>query len=798
MPQQQAIFTEDHPVRIDLERRFGIQFVRFLGRGGFNEAWHVIRDDAPLALKISIEPLDVGSDGADNAELEIAKTPGINQHPFIVKYFGRLSSRHLVTQWELGGESLREVVERAVAEGRTGLTWTELLHDRSNPPGYMLQVAKALDDFAALGHHHRDIKPANLILFGPYVKLADLGLAKRATLSTQRTIHVVGTLGYRPPEAERGQWTATSDLYSAAASYVRLRTGHEPFGPPDDPHEIVQRQRAGDPIVDGLEDFEIGPVRHGLAPDPKDRPQSGVLAFFQTIRPGRQQTWFTPSVSMPEPNLVQVKEVEIPEIRIQPEPVRIVAGDTGGLPDVPAAILDLLGAKQGLEQALHQLRSEDHPSLRPAQAALRAAQRQLDDLQNDLKAHDLEMPEEARRTLFERLVENAAEAPSKLCQLAPDLSVRTLLPYVLRVRNVEVAKQALNSAQNKYRRERDEQIGRLEGELEQVETKLEQQQEEDLNTVLKSFFHRLGQPPLFPIEQWLDFEPLLVARHYPWDDRQLLEQAEAVHAGCRVKKDAGRRGTKGIRGRTNRVGSEFVRIPAGEFLMGSPENEKDRSKDEFQHLVRITRPFYMGIYPVTVAEFRKFVEATGYNAGDGWKEPGFEQDDSHPVVRVSWDDAQAFCAWLSEKEGVVYELPTEAQWEYACRGGASDYAAFGIGDGKTLTSKLANFDGNHPYGCNEKGSYLRRTTPVGSYTLANGFGLFDMHGNVWEWCQDWYDADYYRGSPKDDPPGPNTGSVRVLRGGSWNGVGSSCRSADRDRLDPAGRYGSIGFRLVSR
>jgi formylglycine-generating enzyme len=121
---------------------------------------------------------------------------------------------------------------------------------------------------------------------------------------------------------------------------------------------------------------------------------------------------------------------------------------------------------------------------------------------------------------------------------------------------------------------------------------------------------------------------------------------------------------------------------------------------------------------------------------------------------------------------------------------------FGIGDGKTLTSTLANFAGNYPYGCNEKGPYLQWTTPVGSYKLANNFGLFDMHGNVWEWCQDWYDEKYYRNSPKEDPLGPQTGSFRVLRGGSWSINGFPCRSGFRRYDDPARRDHDVGFRLV--
>jgi formylglycine-generating enzyme required for sulfatase activity len=254
---------------------------------------------------------------------------------------------------------------------------------------------------------------------------------------------------------------------------------------------------------------------------------------------------------------------------------------------------------------------------------------------------------------------------------------------------------------------------------------------------------------------------------------------------------------------TNSIGMKLALIPAGEFLMGSPETEEGRRDDEGpQHIVRITQPFYLGVYPVTQAEYEQVMgtNPSVFCSTGRYSSRVSGQDTSRfPVEQVSWEDAMEFCRRLSAQEGGQYSLPTEAQWEYACRGGAKDYAVFGIGDGKALTSKLANFHGAYPYGCNEKGPYLQRTTPVGSYKLANGFGLYDMHGNVWEWCQDWHEQNYYRNSPTEDLTGPQTGSVRVLRGGSWSNDGSLCRSACRNRLDPALRDDpDIGFRLVGR
>jgi uncharacterized protein (TIGR02996 family) len=247
----------------------------------------------------------------------------------------------------------------------------------------------------------------------------------------------------------------------------------------------------------------------------------------------------------------------------------------------------------------------------------------------------------------------------------------------------------------------------------------------------------------------------------------------------------------------------LVLIPPGCFRMGSPANEADRLNDEQQHEVEITRAFWLGVHPVTVGQFRAFAQATGYrtqaereSGPTNWQTPGFPQDDNHPVVCVSWNDAQAFCAWLAQSEsGRLYRLPTEAEWEYSCRGGAGASHPFHIGQPlTTLSSTQANFNGHSPSGEASKGLYLGRTTPVGSYK-PNAWGLFDMHGNVWEWCRDWYKDDYYQHSPNADPPGPLQGFGRVFRGGCWDGDGRLCRSAFRDRGEPADRASSLGFRV---
>ena len=298
----------------------------------------------------------------------------------------------------------------------------------------------------------------------------------------------------------------------------------------------------------------------------------------------------------------------------------------------------------------------------------------------------------------------------------------------------------------------------------------------------------------------------------------------------------------------NSLGMPFVPIPAGEFMMGSDESpeslaaswpayERKRFTDVADeapvHRVRITRPFYLGQTEVTVGQFRRFLEASGYvpeSVADGtggygfnpaydpattargdafegrdptysWRNPGFAQDDSHPVVNITWNDAVAMAGWLSRSEGRVYRLPTEAEWEYAARAGTR--TRYHSGDAPASLLKVANVVDADAAQNWEK--WTRHaldgrdghafTAPAGSYA-PNAFGLYDMHGNAWEWTADWHDDHYYAISPVDDPKGPATGEVRVRRGGSWHTWSFYARSSFRNWNTPGTRYTLVGMRLL--
>ncbi len=258
---------------------------------------------------------------------------------------------------------------------------------------------------------------------------------------------------------------------------------------------------------------------------------------------------------------------------------------------------------------------------------------------------------------------------------------------------------------------------------------------------------------------------------------------------------------------TNSIGMEFVLIHPGTFMMGSPEDEPGRFDNKVLHQVTLTRSFYMQTTQVTVEQWRVFAQ-TGFKTeaetGDGaygwtgskwkkdkkcyWDNPGFAQADTQPVTCVSWNDAKAFIKWLNQKEGAIYRLPTEAEWEYSCRAGT--YTPFFFGG--CLSTDQANYNGNYPLeGCS-KGEYRKKTTPVASFE-PNVWGPYDMHGNVWEWCQDYY-ASYP--SPAVTDPVNEKGSSRVLRGGSWGDDARNCRSAQRLWNVPGNRNGLLGVRLV--
>lgn len=232
----------------------------------------------------------------------------------------------------------------------------------------------------------------------------------------------------------------------------------------------------------------------------------------------------------------------------------------------------------------------------------------------------------------------------------------------------------------------------------------------------------------------------------------------------------------------NGITLEMIAIPGG---MVSAENEKGASSEGHEVTVK---PFFMGKYPITQAQWRAIANRTDLKVERDIKpDPSNFKGDDRPVEQVSWDDAVEFCARLSKLSGQEYRLPSEVDWEYACRAGTTTPFYFG----ETITSELANYDASYTFANKRKGQCRGETTPVGQF-LPNAFGLYDTHGNVWEWCTDvWHvdSEDDYLGLNGDD-------DYRVLRGGSWYNDQDDCKSSARTRHDRGCNSHLIGFRVV--
>jgi len=223
---------------------------------------------------------------------------------------------------------------------------------------------------------------------------------------------------------------------------------------------------------------------------------------------------------------------------------------------------------------------------------------------------------------------------------------------------------------------------------------------------------------------------------------------------------------------------DWVEIPGGSFLLGSPLDEPGRQGDEDQIQVEV-RTFKMSKNEITFAQYDLFCEATGRvkPRDNTWGR------ENRPIVNVNWVDADAFAKWMGCR------LPTEAEWEYACKAGSDTP----FNTGNNLTTDQANYDGNYPYNGNATGAYRQKTSPVGSFS-PNAWGLHDMHGNVWEWCSNWYGD--YPNAPANNPQGPSEGQVKIYRGGSWGSDAEVSRSAYRNHLNPNNKSDFIGIRLV--
>jgi formylglycine-generating enzyme required for sulfatase activity len=736
----------------------GFTLVQCLGRGGFGEVWKATGPGGfPVAMKFI--PLGEQAGAVELRALALMKDA---RHANLLGQFGAWKRNGvLIVAMELADRTLSDRLREAVREGLPGIPRAELLD-------YLQEAAKGLDHLNGLGVQHRDVKPQNLLLVGGSVKVADFGLAK--VLEQSRVSHTGAmTPAYAAPEFLRKEVSAHSDQYSLAVSYCQLRGGRLPFT--GDQAQMVTGHLMFPPDLTMLPAAERPALAKALAKKPEGRWPS-CRAFAEAVAAAGPDDADT---------LLHASTPAAAGKRRWPAAVLVgvLLLLTAALP-VALIWSGVLQSKPGNADAPGRAADDPPPQPDKNKAAPPPAK--------DKDKVAATPPDKDKVT-----------SPPQPPQPRPALRLPAL-PAV-----------ALAAGETKtiaVRVERDHCPGPVRLEV-------------------------VGLP------DGVRARPVVVPDGQDAADVELTAADAAAPGAGRgtLTARAGEARADGplsvtvVPGKvyTNTLGMKLKWIEPGTFTMGSPDDEDGRSQNEGPaHDVTITRPFYLGVYPVTKGQFAAFVQDAGkteaeadgkggwgFNAAtrklEGrdpkytWRDTGWEQTDAHPVVNVTWNDAQKFCQWLSKKEGKVYELPTEAEWEYACRAGTT--TRFWCGDkdddlqgnanlaDASLKAKLdpdlamdwgafQSWDDGRPF-----------TSPVGAFK-PNPWGLFDMHGNVWQWCADRYGS-YKEGSLKD-PKGPTTGGSRVLRGGSWFDYPRFCRAARRNGVAPGHRDANIGFRVVLR
>ncbi len=743
-----------------------------LGTGGMGTVYHAqdTKLDCHVVLKAPRRALLESAQSAERFRREIRALVNLS-HPHIVRVqdVGEYEGLPFFVMRYLSGGSLQDRL-RVGADGRSVPMPASQLHS------WLPDVADALDSMHRQGYLHRDVKPHN-ILFDADGKayLSDFGLARAVEgLSPDRnaaltsTGQLMGTLLYVAPEiCQEKAYDGRVDQYALAATAYHYLCGRPPFeGPPAVvlALHLTQPPPAPRQFVPGLPDATSAALLRGLAKEPERRfpdCRSLARAVLAPVPGGRSTT--------------AVTAVPASQAPADAGPIRLTCPSCGKVYRAPAAAA---GKKVKCPVCKVILAT---PAAEPAAASAPTAESPRGAPADNFR----------RRLLWAAAAGGAAAAvllfvawalwsvfggqgPSVVLQTEPV----TVEPGSRRTVRVPVVRRDWNGP---FRIESE---GLPEGvRVNQVE-----------------------------VPEGADVADLIVSAAADARPASLEVRLFAVVDGRRSESKlsvtvAPRSQNASV---VNAIGMQLVLVRKNTFTMGAPVIEERAEDDERpQHDVTFTRSYYVGRFEVTQQEYQKVVGSNpsyfqhGRPGAD--KLQGIADTGRFPVESVTWPKAQAFCRLLSElpdekRAGRVYRLPTEAEWEYACRARPAGYPKpFAFGD--SLSSDLANFDGNRPFGGAPPGKRLGRTERVGAYQQANGFGLYDTHGNVWEWCEDGYDQHYYeRCAPSViAPKGPEaaTGGRRVLRGGGWNNPSWDCRSARRFSYPGDDSQNDVGFRVVA-
>jgi formylglycine-generating enzyme required for sulfatase activity/serine/threonine protein kinase len=713
-------------IEVGAEPIAGYTLVRLLGRGGFGEVWEAV---APGEVRVALKFIRLDSSEADIEQRALKVIRDI-RHPHLldVQFASRVGDC-LVIAMPLCDESLLDRLRACQKQGLRGLPRAELhgyMEDLARAVDYLNEPRHPTEDGTVVGVQHRDIKPHNIFLVGDSVRLADFGLAK--VLHASKRSHTGSmSVDYVPPEVPKGQVTRWSDQYSLAATYLHLRTGKLPFEG-DSPVQILYAHMHTPPDLSGLPDEERPVVARALAKRPEDRwPTCRAFAHALTVS-AREDDFRSQTGGGTGPRT---------DVRVGP----LAEPEVWDSTQLPEGNQSTFGAGERVEKI------PETTGLPPTLQAL--------------------IKEAPPLALGARKVASGPKRPwpARLVGLAATLlGLVVAIPGLVALILVFGPKFAGNDSGSAGGPVSDP--GPWTTPRPPPMLKSQESQEAPLKTV--------EQPTTKNVKTDVKDDPpkkRLIPRVVPPRKNVPSEPPKRI---------------------TSKTGMVLVLIPAGRFDMGSPDSDKDANGSEKpRHPVRITRPFYLGATEVTQGQYRA---VTGANPSH------FKESDDHPVEQVSWNEAIEFCDKLSKLDGLTpyygpnvgkpsggegYRLPTEAEWEYACRAGST--TRFGFGDDAAMFGQYAWYKDNSGH----------KTNPVGR-KRPNAFGLFDMHGNVSEWCGDVYDAKYYSVSVVDDPPGPSLSqaSGRVIRGGTWLYDPRTARSANRHGHTPGFRYDYLGFRLA--
>jgi formylglycine-generating enzyme required for sulfatase activity/serine/threonine protein kinase len=766
-----------------------------LGEGGFGEVW---KARGPGKVEVALKFIRLG-DRAGEVELRALDLIKGIRHANLVGLSGTWQQDgQLIIAMDLADGTLHDRLNAVLKQGQPGIPLRELLE-------YMREAAKCLDHLNAINIQHQDVKPQNLLLVGGSVKVADFGLAKVLQHSVTTKSHGGLSVAYAPPEFHDRKTTRWSDQYSLAVSYCQLRGGRLPFE--GTPVQVMIAHVRHEPDLSMLPAAERPAVARALAKEPKERwPSCG--AFVEALRS---------PVARPEKSaaLGRTLPPSLPSMRTinarRPERARdrwvLLAG------------LLLLLLSVGLTALLSRWGGADRGKADGSGVVALNKDRDTPPQKKEpLDGKDVQKKNGDPRPLEKK------GRPDDKDMLPPPRPVLSLRPIA------DVTVEAGQSTSVEVRVDRDNCPGDIALEVVGLPVGVEM---------------KPGRIPTEDTTARLEFTAgseaaattrtvtVKVGTAEARAERDILVTVKRPQVKPRVPKEAL---TLDLGGG---VKLELVYVKEGEFQMGSTKEEidtilredKDAKREWYdpeqpRHRVEITKPFWLGKYAVTQEQYTRLTGKPNPSwfcaTGSGKSKVQGMDTSRFPVENVSWDEATAFCDELNRKHldqlpevlrqaGYTFRLPTEAQWEYACRAGTETPFHFG----KELNGTQANCDGNHPYGTPVQGPFLGRTCPVGSEPYQpNAFGLYDMHANVWQWCADYYDPKYYGNSPLKDPfnspkgepespKGPFNGQKaeakrHVVRGGSSFNRARYCRAAYRRWYAPGDRISLVGFRVALR